>query len=265
MQKTKPQALRTSIPKSTSIEIRAKANMLPIKSLIYALSHVIADPSVQSDARNDGIGRRVQMLSRHVSNLGRIANVLSRSGIVRPEMLYRTISSATTSYVNLFYAMKHGCRSSFIERCYTDGTCGRVRPDSNILVMPALMATRKEKRNKVSSNIIRHLYSMPMKVVYRSSKSAMHVELLEQALSVKSISDSALRRFSASLKKMDALIGAIEAGAIDPGSDEQLKELFIDEIVELSLSEDIRLAEYVSEKLSTNSVNYKVARRIMRK
>ena len=242
VQKSKSKTLRSTIPRATSLEIRAKANALPLKSLIYALSHTVANPIIENDAKNDGIGRRVQMLSRHIANLNRMADVLSRSGIVRADVMYREMASAATSYVNLFYAMRHSSRTGYIARCYTDGTCSRVKPENTMLVMPALMATKREKRNRVASTLTRHLYSMPLRVVYRTSKAAMHVELLEQAMSVKHVPDSALRRFSSSLKKMDALIHAIENGAIDPQSDERLKELFIDEIVELSQRDDLMMA-----------------------
>ncbi len=265
MQKTKPYKSKSHISASTSLEIRSRANALPVKSLIYAITHAVSDPSIEDDAKNDGISRRVQLLSRHLNNLTRIADLLNRSGTIRPEALYGTISSAATSYVNLFYAMRHSTRSSFIARCYTGSACKRIKPENNLLVMPAVMATRKEKRNKVSDNIIGSLYSMPLRFVYKHSKAAMHVELLQKAIAVKSISDSTLRRFSSSLKKIDALIGAIENGAVDPTNDELLKELFIDEIVEFSNSEDLTLADFLSEKLLTNSVNFRIARRIIRK
>ncbi len=265
LHRSKSKAARQVSSRITSLEIRSRSNALPVKSLIYAISHALNDPNIKREVSNNGISHRASTLSRHISRLCRISDALCRAGVVNPDAMYSTLRAATTSYVNFFYSMKQSTLNGFIEQFYLTDVCRRVRPENNLLVMPALMATKKDNRRKVSAHILNNLYRMPINFVYKNSKAAMHVELLEQSLSAKSISDSDLDRFSDSLKRLDLLVESIKNGNVNPTADEDVKEHFIDLIVNMSHGSDIGIADFINEKLSQNTTGIDSAKRIIRK
>ncbi len=251
--------------KASPREIRSRANALPLKSMMYAISHAMADPTIKADAASGNTKRRVSVLSRHLSTLDRLVLYLGNSSEIGPSQAYGTITSAAHSYVNLFYSMKPSSRNAYIERHSNGALSKRIKPENNLLVLPAIMASRKERRSSVHSAIVRNLHAMPLRFLYNKTKAAMRVELLEQAMGIKGARESALAGFSASMKNIEALLDGIAGGDIKPESDERAKDMFVNHIVDMSESEEMGISEYICEKLSTSNVSFKIARRIIRK
>ena len=237
--------------------------MLPVKGLLYAISHAIGDPEVKAASRDDAARRRVNGLSRQMPRLYLLASGYNDDKD-DPSELLGTITSATRSYVNLFYAMQRRHRQAYIERHY-DGIGRRVKPESNLLLMPAIMAQDGERRSQAYSTIINGLYSMPARFLYTKSKAALKVELLQQGMGLKGAKDSALSRLSLSMERIQAQIDRIASGEINPENDEMVKELFVKEVVAVSEAEDMSIAEFVSDRLSNGSISFRTALRMVRK
>lgn len=265
MQKSKPATLKSSMFKASPKEIRSKANALPLKSMMYAISHALSDPTVKQVAASGNTKRRASVLSRHLSSLDRLVLYLGNSSDIDPNQMYGTITSAAHSYVNLFYSMKPSSRNAYIEEHSSSALSKRIKPENNLLVLPAIMASRRARRSSVHSIIVRNLHAMPLRFLYSKTKAAMRVELLEQAMGIKGARESALAGFSASMKNIEALLDGMADGEMNPASDERAKDMFVNHIVDISESEEMRIAEYISEKLSTSNVSFKIARRIIRK
>lgn len=265
MQRTRASALKHSISfRADPIQMRRRANLLPIKSMLYAISHALSDPSIKADARHENTRRRISGLSKHFSRLFLLASDYGTEEQMSPPRMFGAITSAVHSYVNLFYALRPAGRESYIGR-HSDGIGRRVSPENNLLIMPAIMAQRGERRSLAYSTIARSLYSMPARFLYDKSRAAMKVEALEHGMGIKSAREAALSRLSLSMSQVESLIHRIGDGSISPEADEMIKELFVNEIVAVSESEDMSLAEFVSEKLTNGNISFKVAHRLRRK
>ncbi len=245
--------------------MRKGANMLPVKSMLYAISHAMADPSIKAEARSANTRKRISGLAKHLSMLYLLASDYGSDEQTRPSGLFSAITSAAHSYVSLFYTINGANRSAYIER-HSNGSAGRrVKPENNLLLMPAIMAERGERRSQVYSTIVRSLHAMPVRFLYEKSRAAMKIEILQQGMGLKGAGEPALSRLSLSMAEVESLIMRIGNGVINPEGDEMVKELFVNEIVAVSESEDMGLAEFVSEKLSNGSVSFKIGKRLIRK
>ncbi len=265
LQRTRASAPKQVTFRADAAQIRKGANMLPVKSMLYAISHAMADPSIKAEAKSESARRRVSGMSKHFSRLYLLASDYGTQEQTRPSGLFSVITSAVHSYVNLFYSIKSSNRSSYIERNSRGSACRRVNPEGNLLLMPAIMAERGERRGQVHSAIIRSLYSMPARFLRDKSRAAMKVEALQQGLGLKGARESALSRLSLSMAEVESLIERIGNGVINPEGDEMVKELFVNEMVAVSESEDMGLAEFVSDKLSSGNVSFEIGRRLIRK
>ncbi|HUC38560.1 MAG TPA: hypothetical protein VL944_00325 [Candidatus Acidoferrum sp.] len=265
MQKSKPITLKLAAFKANSKEIHARVNLLPLKSMIYAFSHVMADQNVRSSMSHGLSRKRMASIARHRTTLEKMTLYLNNSSEMDPNHLYGTISSAAHSYVGLFYTMNPISRDAYIEKHSNNGISKRIKPENNLLIMPAIMASQRERRSKAYSIIVRNLHAMPLKFLYTKSKAAMRLELLQQAIGVKRAGESALTGFSASMRNIEALIEGINNGEINPQGDERAKELFINHIIDISETEGMGLSEFICDKLATSNVSFKIARRMIRK
>ena len=263
MQRTKISISRHNAFKADPVQIRRRANLLPIKGMLYAISHAIADQSVKSDAKSGSSRRRINGISKHFSKLHFLASGYDDD--ISPSEMLAILTSASRSYVNLFYSMKGSNRSSYIAR-HSNSPAGRsVSPERNLLLIPAIMASRRERRSLAYSTIIKGLYSMPARFLYNRAAAAMKLEAMQQGLGLKGAKDSALSRLSLSMSQMESMISRMLAGGANPESDEMIKELFVNEVVAISESEDMGLAEFISDKLSNGNISFRTALRMVRK
>jgi hypothetical protein len=93
----------------------------------------------------------------------------------------------------------------------------------------------------------------------------VHIELLQQAMGIKDAPDGPIKRFSNALASMDNLMQRIEAGDLNPEIDEEAKGKFVDEAVLLSQSTDMKVADFISEKIMPNAFTDRLAKKIIRK
>ncbi len=250
-----------SVSRNVSASIKCGANLLPVKGLIYALSHARAK-CVKRGKENSSIN--VYKLARYIKELTDMARDLQRYQDVNPDILYRKLRGATIAYVNFFYALNDEEREVYLTTC-NGITHKKIEREQNLLLIPAIMATKREPKAHVSKFLVNNIYKVPFRVLYHASKAAMHIELLEQAMGIKNAPDHLMKRFSGALSEIDTRMSAIEDGGIDPQMDEALKQRFIDEAVKLSEAADMRIADFISEKVSPNAINERTALRIARK
>ena len=84
-------------------------------------------------------------------------------------------------------------------------------------------------------------------------------------MGIKAAPDHMMRRFSSLLDRMERKMKEIEEGKINPMEDEMLKQMFIDEAIRLSNSADMKIAEFMNEKVMPNAFSHKVAHRMQRR
>jgi hypothetical protein len=266
LQKTKSRPDKTrgvSASKTLSLAIRCGANLLPVKGLLYAMSHAKSSRHVTGSSKATA-AESVKKMSKYMKELSEFATGLQTMHDVSGSELYKQIKTATTSYVDLFYNMDTKERDLYLTSCV--GHHGKkITNEQNLLLIPAIMASRGEPKSNVTSFLVNSIYRIPFRVLYHSSKAAMHIELLEQAMGIKSSPDKAMEKFSDALTKVDMRMQAIEDGTIRPEGDETLKEEFTTEAVLLSQTSDMKIADFISEKIMPNAFTDRIARRIIRK
>ena len=226
------------------------ANLLPLRSLIYALSYTKYKVGMV-----DHIGAYARRLAPQVRILNSVAKSLGTANEINPDSLYRSIEGSVTPYVEMFYALEKEKREAYLNSLDGYAKPKHIRPEQNLLLVPALMAERGIPKEEVVSGLSRALYKAPFKALYDSSKAALHIALLEESMAIKKVPDRMLKDFSGSLTMLKSVIERIEEGEIEPHEDEKVKRRFISEAVAFSEASDVWVADFICERLNTRKVN----------
>ncbi|MFI5412488.1 MAG: hypothetical protein ACHQX1_01200 [Candidatus Micrarchaeales archaeon] len=253
----------TSASKTLSLAIRCGANLLPVKGLLYAMAHAKSSRHVTGSSKS-GAAETQRKLAKYMKELATLATDLQSMKEVSGSELYRHIRLATISYVDLFYSLEGKERDLYLTSCV--GHHGKkIENENNLLLIPAIMASRGEPKSHVTSFLVNNIYKIPFRVLYHSSKAAIHIELLQQAMGLKNAPDSIMKRFSETLTGVESIMQSIEEGEIKPEEDEVMKQDFVEEAVTLSQSTDMKIADFISEKIMPNAFTDRMAKKIIRK
>lgn len=246
-----------------SLAIRCGANLLPLKGLIYAIAHARASRHVVH-TRKENAQIALRRMAKYMSVLTAMANDLQKMKEVDGKDLYEALRAAVLAYVDMFYQMEEEQRNSFLTSC-SSHQGRKITHEQNLLLIPAIMASRGEPKHAVAAYLTNALYKVPFRVLYHSSKAAMHIELLQQAMGLKSAPEQLVKRFSASLANVEKCMIMIDNGKIEPEIDEVLKQEFVDEAVHFSQATDMKIADFISEKVMPNAFTDRLAKRIVRR
>ena len=243
--------------------IKCGANLLPIKGLLYAMAHAKASRHV-TGASKEKARIALRRLSKQMKALMMLADDLQKLKEISGEELYREIKRATELYVDLFYSLEEHERDSYLSSC-SGHNSKKIANEQNLLLIPAIMASRNEDQEQLSNFLSSNIYKIPFRVLYHASKAAIHIELLEQAMGIKNAPEAMVKGFSNALGNMVKCIESIEQGNIRPELDEAFKYDFIEEAVVLSQSTDMKIADFISEKVMPSAFSERMAKRIIRK
>jgi hypothetical protein len=259
-----------------SLEIRCRANVLPLKSLMYAIAH--ARKNVCKPKSNASM--YTHKLASQMRDLGNMINSLNASAMAKqqkpplpppelpgpdsPDNHSSSIESSINAYVDLFYAVTREERKSYMN-LFNTGKKTKIKPERNLLIIPALMAELKQPKEEVAKGLFYSLYKMPFKVLFDSSKSALHVALLEQNMAIRSVPFDTIENFSLSMGKLEGKMKAIQKGDIKPQEDEEIKADFIEKAVEFSKATEINIVDLIAERVGTEAATQTRMHRIMRR
>ncbi len=241
-----------------SLEIRCRANTLPLKSLLYIIAYAIKYAVKPKNSNASLYSHRLASQMREISAL----SDTMKAQDVNPDIHSRNIKSAINTYVELFYAISKEEREEYINT-FNKGRRTKVFPGRNLLLIPALMAELKQSKEEVSRDLYCFLYKMPFNVLRDSSKMALHVALLEQNMAIRAVSSDTVEKFSKSMSTLESRINEIKEGNISPHEDEDVKADFIEKAMEFST--DINIIDLISEKVGTESTMRTRMYRIMRR
>ncbi len=260
--KARPERSKSAV-KNLIVAIMCGANLLPVKGLIYAMSHARASRYVSS-SQGKQAQANMKRLSKNLKELSLTATDLQKLQEVSGTALHRLIKNSTSSYIDMFYDLEPKERELYLAS--SGATRKKIANERNLLILPAMMASRGEPKAEVVHHLVNAVYKIPYHVLYHSSKAAIHTELLQQAIGFKSAPDEAVMgKFSDVLNRMDSRMKEIELGGIKPEHDESLKQEFVTEAVMLSQATDMHIADFMSEKIMPNAFTDRMARRIIRK
>lgn len=258
-----------------SLEIRCKANLLPMKSMVYALSHAklkLCRP------RNSNASLYAHKLTSQTRELSYTINSLRFLGKPfqqlpstpqplnpeDPDQNSKLISSSVLTYVELFYNISKEERKGYIESFNCERR-HKIKPERNLLIIPALMAELNQPKEEIADALFYKLYSMPFKVLHQSSRSALHVGILEQNMAIKSVPYETVERFSKSMSRLESRIKSIEKGEINPQDDEDIKADFIEKASDFSKKTEMNIIDLISERVGTEGATLTRMHRLVRR
>ncbi|MGI0133379.1 MAG: hypothetical protein ACREBW_00260, partial [Candidatus Micrarchaeaceae archaeon] len=229
---------------------------------IYALMHA---RHKAMPLRSKGLEPQLNRMAAQVKLLNLVWKELYDYADPDPEMLYKNFRYSLNTYVNFFYAMPKEERKEYMSSISRMRTQKDIKPHENLLLIPALMAEKKEQRNNVTSWLGSAIYKAPFRALYDSSKTAMRIAMFKQDSAIKSASNTDLAAFSQVMARLDSRIKDIENGNISPIEDEALKSEFITEAIRFSDSTDVDLLDFISDRIDTRKVVVARATRMVRK
>ena len=243
----KTRAFNTVKSLFTVKEIRCRANLMPFRSLLYATSFAMLKAPKRNGART---APAIAMLSDSMKVLNIHATRLYEHSDPDPYSMADALKNGIGAYVDLFYAMNPEQVRNYMN--VVGKSKFRIRINNNLLYIPAMMSEIGEDAKIVKDALYNHIYAMPFKMLYSSSRAALSILLLERGMAVSEVSYDSINRFSAYVASMDARIQEISNGKINPISDEELKSEFISHAVSISEETDINVAEIISQKVRTD-------------
>jgi hypothetical protein len=258
-----------------TLEIRSRANLLPFKALIYVTSSAVLKSPKSSRARlkeqYKNLTNTIKVLNAYADRLyGTAGPGLPGAGAGStppsepdPYSMADTLKSSIDNYVSLFYSMASHERSTYVKSM--SSIKHRVKRENNMLFIPSIFAEDGEDPKVVKTGLFKHLYSMPFKMLYNTSKSGLRIMLLQDGMAIKSVNYEMVHDFSKSVSVLDAKILEISEGRISPIKDEELKTSFIDQAVKMSKETDINIAEIISDRVRTEGHIMREAQRLMRR
>ncbi len=274
MERSRTPSLKAAL-KPISLEIRSRANLLPFKALIYVVSCAVLKSPRSSKVRlrehYRNLSNSIKVLNSYAARLyGASGGALTVTGAVTPPpsepdpyTMADTLRSAVDNYVSLFYSMTTHERAAYIKSM--SAVRHRIKRESNMLFMPAILGEAGEDQKTVREGLFRHLYAMPFKMLCATSKAGLRLMLLQNGMAIKSINYERMHEFSKSVSVLDARLLEIAEGRISPIEDEELKSQFIEQAARMSRETDINIVEIISDRVRTESHIRREAQRLMRR
>jgi hypothetical protein len=270
LERTRLPSLKSAL-RPLSLEIRSRANLLPFKALIYVTSSAVLKSPRASKVRlrehYRDLANSIKVLNSYATRLYGAAdpNPAKPESEPDPYSMTDTLKSAIDNYVSLFYSMNTHERSAYV-RAMSE-VRHRVKKDTNMLFIPAIFSEEGEDQKLVKADLFKHLYAMPFKMLYNTSKSGLRLLLLQNqnGMTTRSVNYETVHDFSKSVSKLDARILEILDGKINPIKDEELKNEFIEQAVKMSRETDINIVEIISDRVRTESHIMRESQRLMRR
>lgn len=261
--------------KGLALEIRCKANILPLKAALYAIAHArqkackprnsnstLYIPRLTSQMRE--LAASIDAFNAHARQPMRLAQSEPQVDPDDPDMHSAGIESSMRTYVDFFYTINKAERKSYMES-FGSAKGARISADRNLLLIPALMAELGQPKEEVSRGLFYHLYRMPFKVLYDSSKSALHVGNLLNNMAIRSVEYDTIDNFSKSMSRLEARIKTIEKGNVKPQEDERIKADFIERAISFSKVTDINVIDVMTQRVGTESAIQARMQRMIRR
>ncbi len=260
-QRIKSAAKRSSVKYNTK-NIQCRMNMLPVKALLYALTYAI------SKAENGGAGKpsvHINKAKRSAKVLGNVLSMLQAGRLVGQSDLYYIISASTSSYVSLCQNLDSKVQESIIsEYDAPKGKWKRPEKEANLLTMPILVQKRKEPINKTISSIKISLYKKPFTFLYSCLEASKKLEAMQRSIAIKNMSPEDFSTLGKTAYSIGKKIQEIEHGIIKPDDDEAVAEDVLERLGRFSGNSGMHPLGFIEWKLDEDSLNARMAKRIIR-
>lgn len=262
VQKTSSKHARASkSSENRSRKLRCRINIIPIKSLLLAMSFLI-NANVEKFYNNDDVYPAMKRITKHMQTLKETANELYRDIEVSPDTLYNELKLGVTSYVNFFYNISKKSRDTYIDTLKEDASISGRHSEINMLSAPALMANRAIKKSDAISAMLSELYSKPLKFCHSSGKAAMQIEFFKKSMAIRAMPEESFGRLSDALGRLDEAIKAINNYSFEPINTEKEKSEFFESMIKLDNESGFGITGFIEDRLMPYEIpSHKIMRR----
>ena len=248
--------------RSVSKEIVSKLNILPIKSLLFAISFLL---SKIDKAESEELQLNVTKTKRSIKQITTTINKLKLGDEIDPQEFGNIIDSAVSSYINLYYSLDNNMRNAITkEYGHYMGKSESLGRDENILVLPLKMFKKRYTKNNAITLTRKGLYKKPFKYLSDAMEASRRVESMQMKIGLKPQSDFGISKIYGHIKMIEKRILDIERSIINPEIDERLKNEIIEELAGLSATHKIHTITYINSKLDEGSLSSSSASRMLR-
>ncbi len=241
--------------------LRCRINIIPIKSLLLAMSFLI-NANVEKFYSNDDIYPAMKRITRHMQALKETANAFYNNEEADPNAFYNELKLGVTSYVNFFYGVSRKSRDTYLETLHADASISGRHAEMNMLSAPVIMANAGRKKSEAISAMLSEVYSKPLKFCHSSGKAAMQIEFFKKSIAVKAMPEEAFGKLSAALERLEETIKAINNYSLEPINAEKEKSEFFERIIKLDNASGFGVANFIEDRLMPYEIpNRKIMRR----
>ncbi len=249
--------------RSMSKDILAKVNMLPVKSLLYAISYLLSKMDEKQSAEMTLHTTKAKRSLRQV--IAAIESMRSLTPISAQEFS-TIIDSAVSSYINLYYSIDDNVRAAIMHDFGHKSSARHesIGSDEHMLLLPLKMFKKRYTKSGVISLTRKGLYKKPLAYLHGAIEASRKVEMMQMRIGLKTQSAHSLSRIAEHIKMLDKRILEIEGGIINPEQDDEIKIRILDELAALAGSHQIQSINYINAKLDEVSFNGSTASRMLR-
>lgn len=255
-QRTRTQSSRTKLD-SRSTSIKCRIDLLPVKSLTYAMRFLLNKGPAQYSGT-----KRVGQARSALDGLDSVRAKLDSGTPVPQSEMDKILENAATSYVELYYSLGRAIHDSILRDCLAWRTPSEGK--RNIITMPAYAFQNGYPKESLIAEIKNGLQIKPYSVLHSMLKSSERIETLRASLSLrKTQSRTALSAISAAQKSLEEVMRSIGSGAVS-AEHESRKDRVISEIASFSDKHEVNTYDYINWKLDEMTFNMRSAQRIIR-
>lgn len=240
----------------------SRVNLLSIKSVMFAITYAMKETPSIFTKNKEVMARDMRRLSRRLATLSAMAGQHYLDEKVEPARMHGVLKTSITAYVSLFYDANPSELDMYMAKCKASGAGRKLKPDQNMLLIPAMMASKDQPKSAAVNMLLAGVYKKPFKALYDSSKASLHMEFFKRSLAIANTTNQSLESFSKTLDRMSLLLKGIDAYDIHPEEDDAKKEEFMEQLLKLNDETGVDTLGLLEEKLMPyESANKRVMRK----
>ncbi len=242
--------------------VMSRVGLLSIKSIIFSIRYAMNEAPSIFTKNQECMAKDMRRLSRRLTTLESMAGKHYKDEKIEPSRMYGVMKTSITAYVSIFYDANASELDMYIAKCKASGVGRKLRSEQNMLLIPAIMASKGRPKSAVISALLSGVYKKSFQALYDSSKASLHMEFFKRSLAITNATDQSLEGFSQTLDRMSLLLNGIDAYDIHPEEDDAKKEQFMEQLLKLNDETGVDALSLLEERLMPYEA---VNKRIMRK
>ncbi|MCL4388722.1 MAG: hypothetical protein M1564_03635 [Candidatus Marsarchaeota archaeon] len=238
----------------TETRILAKANLIPIKSMVYTIMFA---EKVLSEVASE---KEIPKLSAADASLYRLRKLYKELDSGKQQDMQRVhseLNSAVNNYVRLIYSL------NFESRTRVSYECERLRlPKNSIVSFPI---ENPYGKHDCAALMCAHLYVQPLRSMHAAFSEAEKMLSLQKAFGMRGMHSEAINSLALNNKRLKSYIAKAEGGGLNVLELEQKKEEFASKFAKISAENDLGITDLALHRLDPGTLSEMNAKRLSRR